>query len=224
MTFREDVAQLPSVGVGQTHVTVPGGKVSMLVGSCVGLFIHHRDLRIAVASHILLPQSRGVVAGNDGFSSGRYADTAIESSLHLIQSRLDAQAGRSQLDDGTAVPFVSKIFAHVVGGADMFDHRYPVPIGTKNSEAVFRLLKQVGIPLSSSDVGGYRARRVIFDAENGTMRTVHYEAIPSSREILDGGNDSNLDRNADGKAGDRADRDEEHDSDRDLNVAPESDR
>lgn len=154
------------IEMGQLKLVPPGRSVSILVGSCVGLFLFERHTRTVCASHILLPAgrlSRERVASN---SPGRFADTAVDTSLTLIAEHC-RRVDRS-------------VTAYCIGGADMFETNSPSAVGGKNVDAVLFQLARREIAIAQSDLGGNRARRGVFDPATASLAIRYFEALPGT--------------------------------------------
>ena len=110
----------------------PDKLVSYALGSCVGVCIYDRKLRVAGLAHILLPNSKESL--HCPVNPANTPDTAIEKLVAVWRRRLPATEA-----DG-------KDF----GGP--FD--IPTSIGEKNVEAVKLKLLSLKIDIVAADVGG----------------------------------------------------------------------
>lgn len=149
MSTTETATTEVSVNMAQIAVIAPGEIARTVLGSCIGLVLHHRRLQIAAIAHIVLPNSEG-----RGGPPGKFADTAVPEMLRLL---LAAGGNRSELR------------AKVTGGASMFGGSGPIQIGAANAEAVKQLLSEQNIPLVSEHVGGGKGRRISFDSVTGNL-------------------------------------------------------
>lgn len=138
-----------SVGMGQIELGQRSGRLTAVLGSCVGLVLCQPRLQIAALAHIVLPQS----GGRDG-PPGKFADTAVPAMLSLFERH---GAGRSGL------------VAKIAGGACMFGTGGPMQIGDSNIAAVIEALRKSGIAVSAQDVGGNSGRRVSVDCADGRV-------------------------------------------------------
>lgn len=141
------VVESRSVGMGQIVLAHAPGQLTAVLGSCVGLALHHPQRRVGILGHIVLPYSGGR-SGN----AGKFADTAVPT---MIQQMLEAGAPARAL------------VAKIAGGAQMFGSGGPMQIGASNVEAITRALAAAGIRLVGQDVGGGKGRRVILDCATG---------------------------------------------------------
>jgi chemotaxis protein CheD len=136
-----------SVGMGQVLLATAPGHLNAVLGSCVGVALYHRRLKLGALAHVVLPDSAGRPA-----SIGKFADTAVP---YMIQQLEAKGAAKNQL------------LARIAGGACMFGTGGPLQIGDANIEAVTKALDAVGIRIQAQDVGGTKGRRVTLDCANG---------------------------------------------------------
>lgn len=134
-------------GMGQAVVAVGEGVIGALLGSCVGVVLFHRRLKLGALAHVVLPSS-----GGQNTAPGKFADTAIP---HLVE--LLAREGAN----------ASGLSAKIAGGASMFGGAGPMQVGEKNILAVTQSLRSAGIPLLAQHVGGNKGRRMTFDVATG---------------------------------------------------------
>lgn len=122
-----------------------------LLGSCVSACI--RDVRSGCGglNHFLLPadKSQGITA-----TSSRYGVQAMEL---LINSILKTGAQKTDLE------------AKVFGGANVLHNLSGTSVGDKNSAFVKEYLAAEGIPVTASDLGGAKARKIFFFPSNGRV-------------------------------------------------------
>ena len=140
-----------SVHVGQGEHAIgrdPDTVIGAVLGSCVAACIWDPDRRIGGMNHIVLPDQTGVRAAIDGHGA-----FAME---RLINALLREGASRSRLR------------AKVFGGAAMMAG---LPdIGRRNAEFITAYLKNEGIPLDGSSLGGNQARMIRFWPHSGRAR------------------------------------------------------
>lgn len=141
------------VQIGDGKTAVDGQiLVSYALGSCVGVCLYDRRKKIAGMVHIVLPASS---AGVSEAAPYKYADKGIRALICDMQAR---GAVKRQL------------VAKIAGGARMFAAISDVwEIGSKNIEAVKRILQEEGIPIIAEDIGKNYGRTVSFSAEDGRM-------------------------------------------------------
>lgn len=128
-----------------------GMLVTYALGSCIGICFYDPMIKLAALLHILLPLN--METGRK--SPLKYADTGIRETLRQME-----QKGASR----------RRIVAKIAGGAKMFEIAGGGSlgnIGQRNIESVHRVLQQESIRLLREDVGGSRARTLLFDAATG---------------------------------------------------------
>jgi chemotaxis protein CheD len=136
------------VRMGEFAVSsVPGDVlVSLGLGSCIGLALVDRRMRVAGLAHVVLPQSQGNAPENPN----KFADLAVPG----ILSELRALGAR-------------RLEAVIVGGASMFAAN--LEVGRRNEAAVRELLVRERIPVVAAATGGSRGRTIRIDAAAGTV-------------------------------------------------------
>jgi len=128
--------------------------VTDFVGSCVVVVLHDSVARVGGMAHVLLDSSDGME--DEWLHPGRFADTAVRTVVDAMERR-GAQRVR--------------MTARIAGGANMFPAVWGqvFDIGARNVEAVRRGLKTLSIPVVTADVGGSRARSIVFDVSTGAV-------------------------------------------------------
>ena len=122
--------------------TDPKVVFSTVLGSCIAACIYDEQVGVGGMNHFLLASSSGA-----GGVSARYGVHAMEL---LINGIMKKGALRSNLK--------AKVFGGAKMSANLSD------IGANNADFVQRFLRDEGIPVISSSVGGTSARRVRFHA------------------------------------------------------------
>ena len=144
-----------SVAIGQWAVAAAPVRIRTLLGSCVGVALYDRVLKIGGLAHIVLPDARGAVD-----HPGKYADTAIPGMIGDFDRRVGANAKL-------------RLIAKLVGGARMFqvssNANAGLNIGQRNQEAIERILAELRIPILARDLGGEAGRRMTLDTTSGTI-------------------------------------------------------
>lgn len=140
----------PVKSIRMGEIGVAGeGVLRTLLGSCIGIALYDRRLRVGGMAHIVLPQSRRPTD-----PVGKFADTAIPALLR----ELETLAG---------VPLQAD--ARIAGGANMFGTRTTDTVGRRNIDACERLLEASRIPLVGRDCGGDVGRRMILELATGRV-------------------------------------------------------
>lgn len=142
-----------SVGIGDMNVASPPDILATYaLGSCVGICLLDKQLKVGGLAHIMLPWS--TEAANSKDNPLRYADTCLAAMLMAMQKK------------GV---MVSRLTAKIAGGAQMFAASGTFNIGERNVDAVKKVLQHYRIPIIAQDTGKNYGRTVFFDASTGTM-------------------------------------------------------
>jgi len=142
---------LPTMYVhpGQLFVSGDAGTMTTILGSCVAVCLHDPKQRIGGMNHFLLPNSPGPAE-----VESRYAAPAV---AHLVAQLLARGASQRRL------------IAQIVGGASVLaafgaHHQH---LGLKNVTAARDALATYRIPITGTDVGGARGRKLVFSPRDG---------------------------------------------------------
>jgi chemotaxis protein CheD len=142
-----------NVGISDWKVNKgPGIIVTYALGSCVGICLWDKASQIGGLSHIMLPDSKTVIAGA-ALNRMKFADTAIPDMLSKLLTMGAVKA---------------RITAKIAGGAQMFaTSNEKFNIGERNVVAVKEALKRLGIPIIAQDTGLNFGRTVFFHTTDG---------------------------------------------------------
>ncbi len=138
-----------SIRMGEMAVHAEGGVLHTLLGSCVGVALYDRRLRVGGLAHIVLPQARGTPE-----KPGKFVDTAIPALVQQMESLV-----REPL----------RLSARIAGGASMFSMPASVNIGMQNVESCERWLREFRIPILARHCGGEQGRRMRLDTASGRV-------------------------------------------------------
>jgi chemotaxis protein CheD len=130
------------------------GTLRTLLGSCIGVALYERKLKLSGLAHIVMPDS----LGRDQ-TPGKYADTAIPETIRQM----------SILARGAKMSLTAKI----AGGANMFLHVSPNNVNTIGEQNILAVEKALGmdqIPILSRHIGGAFGRRMVVDVETGLVQ------------------------------------------------------
>lgn len=141
--------ELPLTGMGQITLVRKPDIGRAVLGSCIGLILHHQRRGVGALAHIVLPNSEG----RSGLA-GKFADTALPKMLEMLAEEGANPAG---------------LVAKMTGGANMFGSTGPLQIGDANIEAVVEHLKQLRIPIQGEDVAGSKGRRLSYNSATGEV-------------------------------------------------------
>lgn len=139
-----------SIHIGGVWASARPSVVRTVLGSCISVCLRDPFAKVGGMNHFMLPST----TGDDEFSA-RYGVNAMEV---LINRCMQEGAERSR--------FEAKVFGggHVLRTAN---HDQSVP--RKNISFAKRFLEMEGIPVVSSDIGGYAARSVLFFTDSGRV-------------------------------------------------------
>lgn len=143
-----------AVEVGCQQVAGAGTRLSARgVGSCLVVSVWDRARREGGLAHLPLPRRP---------DPGAPAERFVDSGLELLLERLRAQGSR-----------LENLEVHAVGAAEIL--RRPgepgvrTPLASSNIAALEVTLERLRLTLAGADVGGDRARNVLFEIETGTL-------------------------------------------------------
>lgn len=134
----------------------PNIFVTYALGSCVGICLYDRQLKIGGLSHIMLPDSN--MFSRNETNRMKFADTAI---IDLVQKLKGNGAD------------LRRLTAKIAGGAQMFEVQPGSQMGTigeRNIESVKNVLNELRIPIIAEDTGLNYGRTVYFDLDTGIMK------------------------------------------------------
>ena len=143
--------------IGIAEVGVVSGQAEVItyaLGSCIGVCLYDKNLKLAGMVHVMLPTSP---PGGPGKLVGRYADTGIPSLVAAMESK-----GSSR----------TRLTAKIAGGAKMFNIQGDSSVGNigdRNIAEVKRILAGLRIPIVGEDVGKDYARTMSFSAADGKV-------------------------------------------------------
>lgn len=142
--------------IKNTHYLLPGNIfahadphiVTTVLGSCVSVCLWDQIRRIGGINHYMLPLWNG-----DGLASPKYGNIAIEK---LLEKMLNLGSLKGNLK--------AKIFG---GGVVLKISNGVLNVGERNIILAQDMLRQEGIPIISSDVGGQTGRKILFNTLTG---------------------------------------------------------
>jgi chemotaxis protein CheD len=159
---------------GEIYIAQEPAVVQTVLGSCVSVTIHNRKSGTGMISHSLLPscKERGV-CGRVCTEEHKYVECSLR---HMIRN-LDAINTRHR-----------DIEIKVFGGADMFTSDTKksshLTVGKQNVEAALKILKNEGLNVSVSDVGGLQGRKICFYTHTGEVLLKRLRGSINSRAMI----------------------------------------
>lgn len=136
------------VNMGQYVVAAAPARLVAVLGSCVGVALFDRRLRLGGLAHVVLPDGGH---GTDNVP-GKYAATAVEALVEAIEQR-GARAGG--------------LVAKIAGGASILGRADEPQLGEANVAAVLEALEAARIEVVGRHIGGTKGRRVVLDCASG---------------------------------------------------------
>lgn len=151
------MSELLVVGISDYKVARnPNTFVTYALGSCVGICLYDKQLKIGGLAHIMLPESS--MFSNNDINRMKFADTAI---VDLVKDLVKIGADRKRLT------------AKIAGGAQMFEVQQGSLVGTigeRNVASVKNMLNSLRIPILAEDTGLNYGRTVYFNLDTGIMK------------------------------------------------------
>jgi chemotaxis protein CheD len=151
------LSALPATYVhpGQVAISDEAGVLTTILGSCVAVCLHDPKLRVGGLNHYLLPSHSSAPE-----VAARYGPLAI---TQLVDSMVayGAQLKRmtAQIYGGAAV---------LAAFADERNH-----LGMRNAQLADEMMREYGIPVIATDIGGNRGRKLTFSPREG-MAHIHF--------------------------------------------------
>lgn len=128
--------------------------VAYALGSCIGIAIWDRKLKVGGLMHVMLPSSRAG-AGAAWARPAMFADAAVP----LLLGRM-LQFGSSPED----------LIVKLAGGGQLLAESRQMAIGTRNIAAVRAAFAAQGVTIAAEDVGGTKSRSLKLQIGSGVTR------------------------------------------------------
>jgi len=143
------------VGIADLNLVLdPGSIMTIGLGSCIGIALYDKTIKVAGLAHIMLPDSTQF---KNNTNPMKFADLAIP----LLIEKMEEQGCKKR-----------NLIAKIAGGASMFnfsDKSIISDIGKRNAEAVKKTLKDKLIPIVAEETGGNKGRTMILQASDGKV-------------------------------------------------------
>lgn len=147
------MGDIVKVGMADMNTCVsPDCLTTLGLGSCVGVAIRDPVSKVGGLAHVMLPDSTKIKNNSNIY---KFADTCIDA---LVKEMIKKGANKHNL------------VAKIAGGAQMFAFQNKtdmIRVGEQNVMACRNILKELGIPILSEDVGLNYGRTVVFYPEDG---------------------------------------------------------
>lgn len=149
------MSEMVHVGIAEYKLCNSPQKISTLgLGSCLGVVLYDRTVKICGMAHIMMPDSTRI---SKNINRMKFADTCLEDMYHdLIRAGANA----------------TRLIAKIAGGARMFaynENMETLNIGQQNVDMVRKMLMEWKIPIVSEDVGSDYGRTIEFDTVTGDL-------------------------------------------------------
>lgn len=127
--------------------------VTYALGSCVGVCLYEKHMKIAGMVHILLPS---IEMSNQKTNVYKFADSGI--SQLVMKMELHGAKKRN-------------LVAKIAGGAEMFrTEETKTGIGKRNVIAVKETLRKLSIPIVAEHTGSNYGRSIWFSCKDGSLK------------------------------------------------------
>ena len=140
---------------GCMYVSMGGGVVQTVLGSCVSVCLWDASLKCGGMNHFVYPQT----AIKDQ-ATPKYGNVATVALIKLMR------------EEGCSIESLS---AHIIGGGHpdgALDSN-----GWRNVEVARKILKEKGITVLSEDVGGSVGRKIVFDLATGHVAVLKVHKV-----------------------------------------------
>lgn len=143
---------------GECYVSKSGEMISTVLGSCISACIRDVNLGIGGMNHFMLPirsEHSSTQRSSVVNAALCYGNWAME---FLINTILALGAQRADLE------------VKVFGGGRVLSCMTNIDIGSRNIDFVKAYLEQEKMPITSSDVGGERPRKILYFPDTGAVK------------------------------------------------------
>jgi len=124
--------------------------ITTVLGSCVSVCLWDQVLKFGGMNHYMLPLWNG-----EGLASPKYGNIAIQK---LVEKMIELGSKKANLR------------AKVFGGGEVLKITQGVlNVGERNIVIAKDMLKETGIPIIGSDLGGVTGRKILFNTETGSV-------------------------------------------------------
>ena len=143
---------------GEYYITDEDCMISTVLGSCVSVTLYDTLLKLGGMNHYMLPGKGADHIAPKGEMAGKLGIHAMA----LLIEELRVRGASLQR-------FEAKVFGggNVLRLKDRNGEEGEMDIGAANVDFAFTYLKRAGIPVVSSDVRDYAARKIFLDAKTG---------------------------------------------------------
>jgi chemotaxis protein CheD len=168
--------EVPDVFVqpGESYLALKPTIIHTILGSCVSATLWCARLRLGALSHSQLPVCPQQAVDMNFEDGGRYVDFAIR---HLARQFDELGARRTEVE--------VKLF----GGGDVLPGNDIPPakatIGRQNCEAAIEVVRQEGLNVTASSLGGTSGLNIRFDTRTGEVLLRRLNSIATDARLAD---------------------------------------
>ncbi len=165
MSIATHLVKMSEISVLKHNGDGPHVQLKTTLGSCVGIILSDKKMRVHGLAHIMLPEKL-----NRDMTIGKYADTAIPALLTEMKKKGAVQ---------------KNIKSFLVGGACMFgfnDGTGITAIGDRNVGAAREILESLKIPVVFDETGGNAGRTITFNGETGKVSVKTLQKITMRKD------------------------------------------
>jgi chemotaxis protein CheD len=138
------------IHVGEINIGARPTEISTILGSCIAVCLYDSVQCIGGMNHYLVP-----LWNEHGLQTPKYGNISIP---RLIESMLNVGCEIENME--------AKIF----GGGNVIDvSSEDMMVGRKNILIAKEILKEYHIPITASDVGGDKGRRIMMRSDTGKV-------------------------------------------------------
>ncbi|MFP4491433.1 MAG: chemotaxis protein CheD [Spirochaetaceae bacterium] len=156
---------------GEYYATGEDCLLSTVLGSCVAVILYDEEKRIGGMNHFMLP---GKFAQNNERAVQKDSDVSggsleLEESGKLGVHAMELLINTIMKEGGRRLRLKAKVFGggNVLNTGDSTGRLIDSDIGGSNVRLAFSFLEREKIPVVSSDVQGFTARKIFLDPQTG---------------------------------------------------------
>lgn len=156
-----------NVNIGEIKISHGDDILKATLGSCVGIAFLWKKKGVYGMAHCLLSED---INNKSPAFGGKFVTNAIPSLLYMMKIK------QEDYDD---------IEVYIAGGGNMMEQlsrRNPQHIGKLNVDMAKKVLKETGLKITGSLVGGDQAHRIEIDCLNGTVEMTKLDKLTSKTE------------------------------------------
>lgn len=141
------------VGIADIKVAKSPAIIKTNLGSCIAVCLYSASAQCGGMLHLMMPEAP---TNKEILKKAKYADTGIPDLVRQLKRLCGPESSDT---------FIAKIF----GGAKVLAN-IKTNIGQQNDTAVRAILKELGIKIVASQVGGEKGYKVEFDVSSGKVQ------------------------------------------------------